>query len=228
MVFRIVNFNKELDLYSVISNEGEQKNVTSFQIVKVMLQGYKFDNAYVTKRGFAIKTASGIRYIQVTLDNNTQMQLIQFMQEQRRLELEAERQKALQQEQLRIQQEQKRQEQLRQEQLRQEQLRKQQEQAKNQNMAKTEEVRNGNRVTKIQGSNNRSQKLLYRGTLYLSEESLCRKFNRDISLFKTLRSKGYSIDEALGVKPLRPEEELVSPKQIQRMLDSMAMQRGEL
>ena len=150
------------------------------------------------------------------------------MNEQRRLELEAERQKALQQEQLRMQQEQKRQEQLRQEQLRQEQLRKQQEQAKNQNTAKTEEVRNGNRVTKIQGSNNRSQKLLYRGTLYLSEESLCRKFNRDIRLFKTLRSKGYSIDEALGVKPLRPEEELVSPKQIQRMLDSMAMQRGEL
>lgn len=223
MVFRIVNFNKELDLYSVISNEGEQKNVTSFQIVKVMLQGYKFDNAYVTKRGFAIKTASGIRYIQVTLDNNTQMQLIQFMQEQRRLELEAERQKALQQEQLRIQQEQKRQEQ-----LRQEQLRKQQEQTKKQSTTKTEEVRNGNRVTEIQGSNNRSQKLLYRGTLYLSEESLCRKFNRDISLFKTLRSKGYSIDEALGVKPLRPEEELVSPKQIQRMLDSMAMQRGEL
>lgn len=223
MVFRIVNFNKELDLYSVISNEGEQKNVTSFQIVKVMLQGYKFDNAYVTKRGFAIKTASGIRYIQVALDKQTQLQLIQFMNEQRRLELEAERQKALQQEQLRMQQEQKRQER-----LRQEQLRKQQEQAKNQNTAKTEEVRNGNRVTKIQGSNNRSQKLLYRGTLYLSEESLCRKFNRDISLFKTLRSKGYSIDEALGVKPLRPEEELVSPKQIQRMLDSMAMQRGEL
>lgn len=223
MVFRIVNFNKELDLYSVISNEGEQKNVTSFQIVKVMLQGYKFDNAYVTKRGFAIKTASGIRYIQVALDKQTQLQLIQFMNEQRRLELEAERQKALQQEQLRIQQEQKRQEQ-----LRQEQLRKQQEQTKKQSTTKTEEVRNGNRVTKIQGSNNRSQKLLYRGTLYLSEESLCRKFNRDISLFKTLRSKGYSIDEALGVKPLRPEEELVSPKQIQRMLDSMAMQRGEL
>ena len=185
MVFRIVNFNKELDLYSVISNEGEQKNVTSFQIVKVMLQGYKFDNAYVTKRGFAIKTASGIRYIQVALDKQTQLQLIQFMNEQRRLELEAERQKALQQEQLRIQQEQKRQEQ-----LRQEQLRKQQEQTKKQSTTKTEEVRNGNRVTKIQGSNNRSQKLLYRGTLYLSEESLCRKFNRDISLFKTLRSKG--------------------------------------
>ena len=223
MIFRIVNFNKELDLYSVISNEGEQKNVTSFQIVKVMLQGYKFDNAYVTKRGFAINTASGIRYIQVMLDKETQLQLIHFIQEQRRLELEAERQKAIQQEQLRKQQEQKRQEQ-----LRTEQLRKQQEQAKKQSTAKTEEVRNGNRVTKIQGSNTRSQKILYRGTLYLSEESLCRKFNRDINLFRTLRSKGYSIDEALGVKPLRPEEELVSPKQIQRMLDSMARQRGEL
>ena len=218
MIFRIVDFNKELDLYIVISNEGEQKNVTSFQIVKVMLQGYKFDNAYVTKRGFAIKTASGIRYIQVTLDKDTQLQLIHFMQEQRRLELEAERQKILQQEQLRKQQEQKRQE----------QLGKQQEQAKKQSTTKTEEVRSGNKVTKIQSSNNRSQKLLYRGTLYFSEESLCKKFNRDIKLFKTLRSKGYSIDEALGVKPLRPEEELVSPKQIQRMLDSMAMQRGEL
>ena len=218
MIFRIVDFNKELDLYSVISNEGEQKNVTSFQIVKVMLQGYKFDNAYVTKRGCAIKTDSGIRYIQVTLDKDTQLQLIHFMQEQRRLELEAERQKILQQEQLRKQQEQKRQE----------QLGKQQEQAKKQSTTKTEEVRSGNKVTKIQSSNNRSQKLLYRGTLYFSEESLCKKFNRDIKLFKTLRSKGYSIDEALGVKPLRPEEELVSPKQIQRMLDSMAMQRGEL
>ncbi len=223
MIFRIVNFNKELDLYSVISNEGEQKNVTSFQIVKVMLQGYKFDNAYVTKRGFAINTASGIRYIQVMLDKETQLQLIHFIQEQRRLELEAERQKAIQQEQLRKQQEQKRQEQ-----LRTEQLRKQQEQAKKQSTAKIEEARNGNKVTKIQGSNTRSQKILYRGTLYLSEESLCRKFNRDINLFRTLRSKGYSIDEALGVKPLRPEEELVSPKQIQRMLDSMARQRGEL
>lgn len=225
MIFRIVDFNKELDLYSVISNEGEQKNVTSFQIVKVMLQGYKFDNAYVTKRGFAIKTASGIRYIQVTLDKDTQLQLIHFMQEQRRLELEAERQKILQQEQLRKQQEQKRQEQ-----LGKQQLGKQQEQAKKQSTTKTEEVRirSGNKVTKIQSSNNRSQKLLYRGTLYFSEESLCKKFNRDIKVFKTLRSKGYSIDEALGVKPLRPEEELVSPKQIQRMLDSMAMQRGEL
>lgn len=223
MIFRIVNFNKELDLYSVISNEGEQKNVTSFQILKVMLQGYKFDNAYVTKKGFAINTTSGIRYIQVALDKETQLQLIKFMQEQRRLELEAERQKAIQQEQLRKQQEQKRQEQ-----LRAEQLRKQQEQTKKQSTAKVEEVRNGNKVTKIQGSSTRSQKLLYRGTLYLSEESLCRKFNRDINLFRTLRSKGYSIDEALGVKPLRPEEELVSPKQIQRMLDSMAMQRGEL
>ena len=183
-----------------------------------MLQGYKFDNAYVTKRGFAIKTASGIRYIQVALDKQTQSQLIQFMNEQRRLELEAERQKAIQQEQLRKQQEQKRQE----------QLRKQQEQAKKQSTAKIEEARNGNKVTKIQGSNTRSQKILYRGTLYLSEESLCRKFNRDINLFRTLRSKGYSIDEALRVKPLRPEEELVSPKQIQRMLDSMARQRGEL
>lgn len=207
MIFRIVNFNKELDLYSVISNEGEQKNVTSFQIVKVMLQGYKFDNAYVTKRGFAINTASGIRYIQVILDKETQLQLIHFIQEQRRLELEAERQKAIQQEQLRKQQEQKRQEQ-----LRTEQLRKQQEQAKKQSTAKIEEARKGNKVTKIQGSNTRSQKILYRGTLYLSEESLCRKFNRDINLFRTLRSKGYSIDEALGVKPLRPEEELVSPK----------------
>ena len=79
MVFRIVNFNRELDIYSVISNEGEQRNVTSFQIVRVMLQGYKFDNATLTQKGFALKTDNGTRYIQVKLDKQTQMQLVQYL-----------------------------------------------------------------------------------------------------------------------------------------------------
>lgn len=225
MIFRIVNFNKELDLYSVISNEGEQKNVTSFQIIKVMLQGYKFDNAYLTKSGFAIKTDRGTRFIQVALDKNTKLQLSMFIQEQ--LRQEQLRQEQLRQEQLKQEQLKQEQEQKRQEQLRQEQLRKQQEQAKKQSVTKPEETRMQNKVTKIQGSNNRCQKIIYKGILYLNDESLCKKFGRDVNLFRTLRNKGYSVDEALGVKALRPEVELVSPKQVQHMLDSMAIKRGE-
>lgn len=219
MIFRIVNFNKELDLYNVISNEGEQKNVTSFQIINVMIQGYKFDNAYPTKKGFGIKTPNGTKFIQVRLDRNTQIKLINYLEYQKKLEEEKQRQLKQKQEQERIKREQ-------------EQIRINQEQAKRQQKIQYSKPKiidtpsRGNRTTKIQGSN-RNQKILYRGELYISHEALCRKFNRDLSTFEDLRRKGYSIDESLGIKPLRPESELVSPKQLQRMLDSMAIQRGE-
>ncbi len=214
MIFRIVNFNKDLDIYNVISNEGEQKNVTAFQIVNVMIQGYAFDNAYPTKKGFGIKTPNGTKFIQVALDRDTQLKLINYLDYQKKLEEE-------------------RQKQIRQKQEQQEQLRRQQEQAKKQQKVPYSKPKiigaptnGGNKTTKIQGSS-KSQKILYRGELYISHAALCKKFNRDLNTFEELRRKGYSIDESLGIKPLRPESELVSPKQLQKMLDSMAIQRGE-
>lgn len=174
MIFRIVNFNREYDIYGVISNEGEQRNVTSFQIIKVMLQGYKFDNAYLTKKGFALQTDSGTRYFQVNMDKQTQKHVLQFLNtkklveqqiaEQQRHELEAEKKR-------------KEQEAIRQAQLlREEQQRKQAQQQANKKV-RTIDTSNG-KPTKI-NSNNRNQKIFYRGNLYYSEEQLSKKFNAE-------------------------------------------------
>lgn len=221
MIFKIISFNKELDMYKVVSNTGEQKTVTAIQIVLVMLQGYTFDNASLTQKGFSIKTNSGTRFIQVNTNKQTQVQITKFLnnkkqaKEQKRNNVEASKSvvnkqqtpvKSPQGDVVKNQIDIKKQ---------QEELKRQYEQAKKPN----------NKVTKI--NSNKRKRISYKGNIYISEEALCRKFNRDVNEFKLLRSKGYSMDEALGVKPLRPEEELVSPKQIQRMLDSMAMQRGE-
>lgn len=224
MVFRIVNFNRELDIYSVISNEGEQRNVTSFQIVRVMLQGYKFDNATLTQKGFALKTDNGTRYIQVKLDKQTQMQLVQYLsnkklsEEQKRQDKEIELKMIKQREQ---------------EKLKEQQLNKKIQAEKEKRLKEIRKAEQetaatvDSKVTKIKG-NNVNQKIFYKGNLYYSDEQLCKKFNANVVEFRRLRSKGYSIDEALGLKKLRPESELVSLKQFNRMMDSMALQRGEL
>lgn len=232
MVFKIVNFNKDLDIYAVISNEGEQKNVTSFQIVRVLLQGYQFDNAYLTQKGFALKTNKGIRYIQVKLDKQTQVQLNKYIYDKKQAEEQRKRELAAA-EQLRQQQEAERlrliQEAQKLEQQRQAEQKKQAPQLKiaiDVSGSMSGPSTRG-KSTKIQG-NNRSQKIFYKGNLYYSEEQLCKKFNADVDEFRKLRYKGYSIDEALGLKPLRPESELMSVKQLNRVLDSMAAQRGEL
>ena len=224
MVFRIVNFNRELDIYSVISNEGEQRNVTSFQIVRVMLQGYKFDNATLTQKGFALKTDNGTRYIQVKLDKQTQMQLVQYLsnkklsEEQKRQDKEIELKIIKQREQ----------EKLKEQQLNQKIQAEKEKRLKEIRKAEQETAATvDSKVTKIKG-NNVNQKIFYKGNLYYSDEQLCKKFNANVVEFRRLRSKGYSIDEALGLKKLRPESELVSLKQFNRMMDSMALQRGEL
>ena len=226
MIFRIVDFNKELDIYSVISNEGEQKNVTSFQIVNVMLQGYQFDNAYLTQKGFAVKTNNGTRYFQVNMDKRTQMLVMQFLTAKKLQE----QQLAEQQRQAQLLRQQQEAERLKQQQeaerLRKEQEQKIKKQQSMQRVAATVSPSTSGKATKIQG-NNRNEKIFYRGNLYYSVEQLCKKFNADAEQFRKLRVKGYSIDEALGLKPLRPEEELVSLKQLNRVLDSMAAQRGE-
>lgn len=65
MTFKIESFDKLTDLYLVVSDTGEQKYVTGIQIVQVMINGYKFINAKLTGKGFAIITNKGTRYVQV-------------------------------------------------------------------------------------------------------------------------------------------------------------------
>lgn len=225
MVFKVVAFSKRNDLYKVVSDAGEQMDVRAIQIMNVLLQGYKFVNVHLTGKGFGVVTPVGTRYIQINMDANTQRMVYETLKNMKLAEQQAKQQ----QEQLRRQQ----QEQLRQQQ--QEQLRKQQEQLNNwrQQQTNQEEQANKNEAANKIGKTTKinakapSTKIIYKGDTYMSDKILCRKFGADVERFRKLRQRGYSIDEALGLKPLRPQSELVSPKKVQKALDSMARQRGE-
>lgn len=187
MVFKIESFNKDLDLFNVVSDTGEKKYVTSYQIVQVMLQNYEFVNAELTTKGFSIKTDRGTRYIQV---NNMPKQVLEAIHFK-----------------------------LNQQKLYEEQKKKQMTQA----IRQKPQVKTS---SKIDGrSANKS--ITYKGQIYLSDTALCKKFNRDVNTFRELRSKGYSMDEALGLMKLRPESEIMPRKNVDKMLDSLSGQRGE-
>lgn len=231
MVFKVVAFSKRNDLYKVVSDAGEQMDVRAIQILNVLLQGYKFVNVHLTGKGFGVVTPAGTRYIQISMDANTQRMVYETL---KNIKL-AEQQAKQQQEQLRKQQQEqlrKQQEQLRKqkEQLKEpvEQLKKWRQQQTNQEeQAKKSEAANKiGKTTKI-NAKAPSTKIIYKGDTYMSDKILCRKFGADVERFRKLRQRGYSIDEALGLKPLRPQSELVSPKKVQKVLDSMARQRGE-
>lgn len=94
MIFRIDNIDKTNDLYMVSSDTGEQKCVSGFQIVAVMCNGYKFVNAKLTNKGFAVLTDKGTRYIQI--NGLTRQQLVQMhniVEQEKQLE-EAKKQQA--------------------------------------------------------------------------------------------------------------------------------------
>lgn len=207
MVFKVVAFHKRTDLYKVVSDAGEQMDVRAIQILNVLLQGYKFVNVHLTGKGFGIVTPVGTRYVQINMDANTQRIVYETLKNMKLAEQQAKQQ----QEQLKKQQ--------------QEQLRKQQ--AKQEAQAKKNEAANKlGKTTKI-NTKVPSTKIIYKGDTYMSDKILCRKFGADIERFRKLRQCGYSIDEALGLKPLRPQSELVSPKKVEKALDSMERQRGE-
>lgn len=207
MVFKVVAFHKRTDLYKVVSDAGEQMDVRAIQILNVLLQGYKFVNVHLTGKGFGIVTPVGTRYVQINMDANTQRIVYETLKNMKLAEQQAKQQ----QEQLKKQQ--------------QEQLRKQQ--AKQEAQAKENEAANKlGKTTKI-NTKVPSTKIIYKGDTYMSDKILCRKFGADIERFRKLRQCGYSIDEALGLKPLRPQSELVSPKKVEKALDSMERQRGE-
>ena len=201
MIFRINSFNKELDMYEVISDTNQRMTVTSYQIVNVMVQGYIFDNAKLTKKGFAIKTDSGTRFIQV---NGMPRELLALINNK-----------------------------LLEEKMMEEQKKQQMTRAINSTSSNVIVDKPINRnVTlpgsniKVNGSNGRTP-VSFRGTLYRSEELLCKQFNRDVKEFKQLRAQGYSVEESLGLKALRPKSELISLSTQNKMLDRMASLRGE-
>lgn len=99
-----------------------------------------------------------------------------------------------------------------------------QQQAQMQAQVKQQQVNRGRQ--KIVGRNNTSR-VVYKGDIFSSDEKLCKKFNRDVNLFRQLRAKGYTMDEALGLMPLRPESELtMTQTQLRKQTDSYLASKG--
>lgn len=199
MIFSIRSFNKNMDMYEVVSDTNELRVVSALQIVTVMAQGYEFNNAYLTRKGFAIKALGRTKYIQL---NNISPQLnnaiinrlntIKITEDTKKQQMT----EAIKKPQAVIR--------------------------KKITIPKDYKPRDTDA-----GTCRKMQPIYYRGTIYYSPNELCAKHGQNPEKFMMLYNKGYSVEEALGLKPLRPEEELVSHKQIQHMLDSMAIQRGE-
>ena len=91
MTFRILEMHKNIDTYTVSNNLRETMMVSGYQIIGAMLQGHEFENARLTKKGFAIVTDKGTRYVQLRLDRNTSI-LIEQKLENDRLAEEAKKQ----------------------------------------------------------------------------------------------------------------------------------------
>lgn len=195
MIFTITNFNKQLDTYQVMSDAGQTMAVRGIQIVQVMLQGYVFNNAHLTKKGFGIQTDTGVRYIQVPMNKQLLKTVAEFIVERDRKEAELKAQI--------------------------------QSQNKPRAVAKVKNNASclGNRQ-KVGGTNN-ANRIVYKGQPFSSSEKLCAKFDRDVNTFLSLRAKGYTMDEALGLMPLRPESQLQPRYNVNKALDSLDNARGE-
>jgi flagellar biosynthesis GTPase FlhF len=248
MVFQIRDFNKNKSVFDVVSNSGEQMYVSGLQIVGVMIKGYEFTNAYLTSKGFAIVTPSGTRYIQLSLDVNTQAAIHDILAKKKAQEQEILRQQQALKEQQAIavakEAEARKAEALARQEAEQKRIAQQKEierinMEKNKAMIKEEKRKVGSNENNNNSSNKHSgvkieqtrdtqnKRIMYRGTLYLSDVQLCKKYNRDVEKFRALRLRGYSVDESLGLKPLRPVNEVTSVAQMQKTLDQMARARGE-
>lgn len=189
MLFKINSFDKTTDLYEVGCDTGESKYVTGYQIVQVMLQGYKFVNAKITKKGFGIITDNGTRWVQINGLNKQMQSQMHAMAEKERLE--AEQAKAVRKSPIK--------------------------------KPITQAIASERTVSSYS-----SKKLFFRGDTFLTEEALCKKYNRDLVEFKKMRSIGYSVEESLGLKQPRTLEEVLKEKRLNEMrLDQMARARGD-
>lgn len=79
MIFKVTKINKELDMYNVVSDTGEEQVVTAGQILGVILKGYTFTNVGLTSKGFRVATEKGYRYIQVKVNKEVQKMIDAYL-----------------------------------------------------------------------------------------------------------------------------------------------------
>ena len=190
MILTITGYNKSRDIYEVHNDMNQSMVVNANQIIYALVNGNEFTNAYLTKKGFAIKYSGRTTYIQIAnMPRQTELAILN------RLEII-----------------------------------KKQEEAKKQAMTaaiRKPSLKNIN-VAQISGMRDpRQRSIVYKGTTYLSVESLCKDHHRDVETFRSLYNKGYSLDECLGLAKLRTESAVTPRAKAEKMLDAMAANRGE-
>jgi hypothetical protein len=79
----------------------------------------------------------------------------------------------------------------------------------------------------ITGKRTNNKKIVYKGEVFLSVESLCKRYNANCENFKQLYNMGYSLDECLGLVQPRPADMVTPRSKVNKMLDSMEIARGE-
>lgn len=198
MILTITSMNKKVDMYEVVNDANERMVVSSIQILGVLVKGQEFTNAYLTRKGFAVKTTNGTRYIQFnSLPRELDMAIVARLKYLKDLE---ESKKNMMTQAL--------------------------QQPVHRPTARVKAKVKVNSTGNTSMSKNNQEKIVYKGTVFLSANQLCKKFNRDVKLFKELYAKGYSIDECLGIMPLRPESELSKREDVEKMLFRMSEERG--
>lgn len=244
MIFRIDTFNKSLDVYEVSSNTNERKTVTSYQILQVMANGYKFVNAGLTSKGFYISTNTGKTYIQIKgVPKELQTRIINILRQNNEKQNTKNMIESIKTNHytkpsptnntkpveildnknsiVPIQQTKTRAEARRQAFINQ---RAAQQKSKQGGIVVDKEMQGSNR-TKINGRRGNSP-VFFMGETYTSDVELCRKFNADLDTYRKYKSMGYSVRVALGLKDPSTEPEAARKRQ-NSMLDMMAKNRGE-
>lgn len=185
----IQNFDKMSLLFTVTNDMGEEKRVTANDIMRVLLDGkFKIYDTHLTENGFKYKyfgDSPNDVYINFVVNNLTPEQKHKA---KTLFEREVEWVKRQQRESSTVQ------------------PNNSKPTARVKAKVKVSPQAGGNKIT----GNKNNQAIYYKSKVYISDNQLCKEYNRDLTQFRAMYSQGYSIDESLGLIPPRPLEEVIA------------------
>lgn len=216
---RVVKIHKEINSFDVHNDNGQEMTVTASQLMIALLNGHVVDNVILTKKGFGVNTGkNGVRYTQMSLGPDAKKLLAKRLAEQeKRLRKEKQVRHSITQI-----------------------VERPAPAIKSLNLdapkgiAPTNKQRplakpkiNVGTEAKKQEDANHKQQFVYKGTVYLSVDSLLKSTNSDVdsSTFIERYKKGYSMDECLGFIECRPENKITPRERRDKTLDALDKER---
>jgi hypothetical protein len=219
MIFTIKQYSKKDNRYIVSDELGKEVVATEIQIVKTMIQGYTYTNARPTGKGFGYQSGYGMNFVQVDGLSKEDKIVLKSLAAEIAARDKAVKQPQPVQSQVKVNQSKSPTPQT---QNIPQQFNKNRVEVKKRAKAVARVTPDKNRIP----NGNIHKSLNYRGEVFLSDEELCRKYNRDLRTYRELISQGQSIGSALGQLPLRNNTEFNNQKSLAKMLDSMESHRS--